>query len=315
MSSTRTEPEEKKHDVNPMSGLKINKEGEVRGADGNLVGTLTSLATLVGKTIDDNGYVVDNDGNKIGECTSLENIPESEPESEEQEQKAAAKAESDCQLAEKMISILSQTLDRVKRVCRQSEEVSSDPIYESRESTYTNTTSRPAKKPAIPIKRNSTRRSLFKHQAAPRRRRAAFCKSATEPPGHSTLMDASPRPLKARAASHDATPEEYQLADMIKELTGTVIKTIDNGKGRVADMPYAEKKLNTLWGLLSEPLFQIIAAVGLLLNGVLGLVGRLLDGLGLGGLLNGLLGSIGLDKLINGLGLGSLTDALGLGKK
>ncbi|KOS48004.1 hypothetical protein ACN38_g1029 [Penicillium nordicum] len=105
-----------------MSGLKINKEGEVRGADGNLVGTLTSLATLVGKTIDDNGYVVDNDGNKIGECTSLENIPESEPESEEQEQKAAAKAESDCQLAEKMISILSQTLDRVKRVCRQSEE-------------------------------------------------------------------------------------------------------------------------------------------------------------------------------------------------
>lgn len=120
---------------------------------------------------------------------------------------------------------------------------------------------------------------------------------------------------KARAASRDATPEEYQLADMIKELTETVVKTIDNGKKRIADMPHAKKKLNPLWGLLSEPLFQIIAAVGLLLTGVLGLVGRLLDGLGLGGLLNGLLGSLGLNKLIDGLGLGSLTDALGLGSK
>lgn len=80
-------------------------------------------------------------------------------------------------------------------------------------------------------------------------------------------------------------------------------------------MPHAKKKLNPLWGLLSEPLFQIIAAVGLLLTGVLGLVGRLLDGLGLGGLLNGLLGSLGLNKLIDGLGLGGLTDALGLGGK
>lgn len=118
---------------------------------------------------------------------------------------------------------------------------------------------------------------------------------------------------KARASSRDATPEEYQLADMLKELTETVVKTIDNGRKRIADMPHAKKKLNPLWSLLSEPLFQIIAAVGLLLSGVLGLVGRLLDGLGLGGILNGLLGGLGLDKLISGLGLGGLTDALGLG--
>lgn len=133
----RWEPEEKKRDVNPMSGRKINKEGEVRDADGNLIGKLTdgNLATLVGKVIDDNGYVVDNDGNKIGECTLLENIPEPEPEEPEpeveeegptpEEQEAAAKAESDRQLAEKMISILSQTLDRVKPVCKQITDVSS----------------------------------------------------------------------------------------------------------------------------------------------------------------------------------------------
>jgi len=118
---------------------------------------------------------------------------------------------------------------------------------------------------------------------------------------------------KARAQTRDATPEEYQLADLLKELTETVVKTIDNGRKAIADMPHAKKKLNPLFALLSEPLFQIIAAVGLLLSGVLGLVGRLLDGLGLGGLLNGILGGLGLDKLIDSLGLGSLTSALGLG--
>ena len=65
-------------------------------------------------------------------------------------------------------------------------------------------------------------------------------------------------------------------------------------------MIHAKKKLNPLFDLLSEPLFQIIAANGLLLSGVPGLVGRLLDGLGLGGLLNGILGGRGLDKLMNG---------------
>jgi hypothetical protein len=71
-------------------------------------------------------------------------------------------------------------------------------------------------------------------------------------------------------------------------------------------MPHAKKKLNPLWSLLTQPLFQIIAAVGLLLTGVLNLVGQLLNGLGLGGLVNGLLGGLGINKLLNGLGLGGL---------
>ena len=71
-------------------------------------------------------------------------------------------------------------------------------------------------------------------------------------------------------------------------------------------MPHAKKKLNPLWGLLTEPLFQIIAAVGLLLSGVLGLVGKLHGALGLGGLVNGLLGGLGIDKLLGGLGLGGI---------
>lgn len=71
-------------------------------------------------------------------------------------------------------------------------------------------------------------------------------------------------------------------------------------------MPHAKKKLNPLWGLLTQPLFQILAAVGLLLTGVLGLVGQLLNGLGLGGLVNGLLGGLGINKLLSGLGLGGV---------
>jgi hypothetical protein len=128
-----------------------------------------------------------------------------------------------------------------------------------------------------------------------------------DPDGHIAAQ------AKARAASGEASPEEHRVAEGLKELTTNVIKTIDNAKKRIADMPHAKKKLNPLWALLTEPLFQIIAAVGLLLSGVLGLVGKLLNGLGLGGLVNGLLGGLGVDKLLSGLGLGSITESLGLG--
>ena len=120
---------------------------------------------------------------------------------------------------------------------------------------------------------------------------------------------------KGRAQTRDATPEEYRLADLLKELTTSVVTTIDNAKKKISDMPHAKKKLNPLWSLLTEPLFQIIAAVGLLLTGVLNLVGRLLNGLGLGGLVNGLLGGLGINKLLGGLGLGSVSEMLGGGKK
>ena len=120
---------------------------------------------------------------------------------------------------------------------------------------------------------------------------------------------------KGRSNTREATPEEYRLADLLKELTTTVVTTIDNAKKKISDMPHAKKKLNPLWSLLTQPLFQIIAAVGLLLTGVLGLVGQLLNALGLGGLVNGLLGGLGVNKLLSGLGLGSISESLGGGKK
>ncbi|EFW17366.1 hypothetical protein D8B26_000096 [Coccidioides posadasii str. Silveira] len=115
---------------------------------------------------------------------------------------------------------------------------------------------------------------------------------------------------KHKTAAREASPEEHWLAELLKELTSHVSQTIDGAKKKVAGMPHAKEELNPLWGLLAEPLGQILAAVGLLLSGVLGLVGRLLNALGLGGLVDGLLGSLGLKNVLQGLGLGSLTEAL-----
>jgi len=117
---------------------------------------------------------------------------------------------------------------------------------------------------------------------------------------------------KNKKAAGEATPEEHRLAESLKTLSADVITTINKCKEKLKSMPKAEKALNPLWGLLAQPLFQILAAVGLLLSGVLGLVRQLLGGLGLGGILDGLLGGLGLDKILGGLGLG---DILGGGGK
>jgi hypothetical protein len=82
---------------------------------------------------------------------------------------------------------------------------------------------------------------------------------------------------KHKTAAREATPEEYRLAEVLKDLTENVHKTIEQAKKKIAGMPHAKKELNPLWGLLAEPLGQILAAVGLLLAGVLGLVGRLVS--------------------------------------
>lgn len=289
----RWEPEEKERRVNPMSGMHVNKEGEVRDENGDLIGRLTAgdLGHCAGFEIDDNGYVVDNDGNKVGEVTLLENIQEEEPEEETEEDK---KRREDAELADKMANICQQTLERVQPVCKQIteyiEQADRTPRDELDEEELVNNV-----KPLI----EEAGRILQECNGSLR---------GLDPDGRIANQ------AKGRSQTREATPEEYRLADSLKEITTTVVTTIDNAKKKISDMPHAKKKLNPLWALMTEPLFQIIAAVGLLLTGVLNLVGKLLNGLGLGGLVNGLLGGLGIDKLLGGLGLGSLTDVLGGGK-
>jgi len=105
------------------------------------------------------------------------------------------------------------------------------------------------------------------------------------------------------AQDHTATPSEQRLAKSLAELTGSVTKTVEGAKEKIKDMPHAKSKLGPLLDLLQDPLFQILSAVGLLLNGVLTLVGNLLDGLGLGGILRGVLKGLGLEKILKSLGI------------
>jgi len=290
----RWEPEEKGRRINRMAGMRVNKEGEVRDENGDVIGRLTAgdLGHCAGLEIDDNGYVIDNDGNKVGEVTLLENIQEEEPVDETDEEKQRRE---DAELADKMSKICQDTLERVQPVMKQItdyiEQADRTPRDELDEEELVNNV-----KPLI----EEGSRILNDCNGSLR---------GLDPDGRIAAQ------AKGRQQTGEASPQEYKLADLLKELTTSVVTTIDNAKKKIADMPHAKKKLNPLWSLLTEPLFQIIAAVGLLLTGVLNLVGRLLNGLGLGGLVNGLLGGLGINKLLGGLGLGSVSDMLGGGKK
>ncbi|KAF4555773.1 Hypothetical protein D9617_2g057360 [Elsinoe fawcettii] len=281
----RWEPEQKERKISPMSGRKVNREGEVRDEDGNVIGRLTAgdLGHCIGCEIDDSGNVIDSDGNKIGEATLLENIIEEEDEGPTEEDQ---KREEERQIAEKMATICTQTLERIQPVCKQItdhiEAADRTPREELDEEELVNNV-----KPLI----EEGGRILQECNGSLR---------GLDPDGHIAAQ------AKGRHGTKEASPEEQRLAECLKELTTTVVTTIDNAKKRINDMPHAKKKLNPLWGLLTQPLFQILAAVGLLLAGVLGLVGQLLNGLGLGGLVNGLLGGLGIDKLLGGLGIGGL---------
>lgn len=54
--------------------------------------------------------------------------------------------------------------------------------------------------------------------------------------------------------TRDATPEEYQLADNLKQLTENVHNAIEKAKKKIAGMPHAKKELNPLWALLTGKL-------------------------------------------------------------
>ena len=286
----RWEPEEKERRISPMSGRRVNREGEVRDEAGELIGRLTmgDLSHCVGQEIDDAANVIDVDGNKLGEVTLLENIADDYEGPTEEELEEARKREEEREIAEKMASICTQTLERMQPICKQIDEhmekADRTPKDELDEEELVNQV-----KPLI----EEGGRVLQECNGSLR---------GLDPDGKIAAQ------AKGRAGTGEATPEEYRLAETLKELTNTVVTTIDNAKKKLNDMPHAKKKLNPLWGLLTQPLFQILAAVGLLLAGVLGLVGQLLNGLGLGGLVNGLMGGLGINKLLESFGLGGGDD-------
>ncbi|WQF86387.1 hypothetical protein CDEST_11401 [Colletotrichum destructivum] len=285
----------------PMEGRRVNRQGEVVDEDGNVIGKLTTgeVSICSGKEINSDNDVVDSKDRVVGHVSLLEDIPEPEVEEEEEveteeQKKAREEAEADAKLAKSLGGLIEQGLDRLRPICKM--------ITQKIEAAE--------RKP----KEERDEEQLVK-DVKPLIEEGG--KILTELNGSVRALDPDGRiqqNAKAKAQTREATPEEHHLAEVLKELTGTITETVEGAKRKIEDMPHAKSELNPLWGLLTEPLFQILAAVGLLLTGVLNLVGRLLNGLGLGKIVDGLLGTLGLNRLLDGLGLGSLTAALG-GKK
>ncbi|KAI1473153.1 uncharacterized protein F4812DRAFT_465072 [Daldinia caldariorum] len=283
----RWEEEPVPKDINPMSGRKVNREGNVVDENGDLMGKLTSgvLSECAGKPIDDDGDVVDGKGKVLGHCSLLAELPE-EPEETEEEKEARLKLEQDKKIANQIAFCIEQSLDKIKPICK----MIVDRIDAEERKPEDERDEEELVKQVRPLIEEGG-------------------KILTEANGVIRGLDPDGRisaNAKHKTAAREATPEEYRLADLLKELTGTVTETIEGAKRKLENLPHAKKAINPLWGLLSEPLFQIVAAVGLLLSGVLGLVGKLLNGLGLGGLVNNLLGGLGLTKVLDGLGLGTV---------
>ncbi|KAM6485720.1 hypothetical protein HDV62DRAFT_259110 [Trichoderma sp. SZMC 28011] len=284
----RWEPEEVERKKAPYAGRKVNREGNVLDEEGNLIAKLVSgdVSACSGKEVDEDGDVVNYKGDTVGHVALLEDIPKET----EEDIKKREEAETDRKLAAKLAGCIEQSLDKIRPICK----MITDKI---------NTAERTPKEELDEEQLVREVKPLIEEGG----------KILTETNG--TIRGLDPdgriqRNAKHKAGTKEASPEEYHLADVLKELTGTITQTIDNAKSKIEGMPHAKKELNPLWGLLSEPLFQIIAAVGLLLTGVLGLVGKLLSGLGLGGILDNLLGTLGLNRVLDGLGLGGVTDAL-----
>jgi len=110
------------------------------------------------------------------------------------------------------------------------------------------------------------------------------------------------RLAKRHVEDSQASPEEKQVVDGCNELSNAVKATIDKGRKAIEGMPKAKKELGPLFNLLSEPLLQILGAVGLLVAGVLNLLANILNGLGLGGALT---------QVLQGLRITNLLDAMG----
>jgi len=283
----RWEPEQVEHKKNPMSGRKVNREGNVLDEDGNIVGKLTSgeLTKCSGKEIDDDGDVVDYKGTVVGHCTLLDDIPVEEAVTESAEDKEKReRIENDKKMAAQMAVCIEQCLDKIRPICK----MITEKIDKAERTPEDERDEEALVKEVRPLIEEGGR--ILNE--------AKGVIKGLDPDGRIAAN------AKHKTAAHEATPEEYHLADVLKDLTGDVTQCIENAKRKLEDMPHAKKELNPLWGLLNEPLFQILAAVGLLLSGVLGLVGKLLSGLGLGGLLDGLLGTLGLNRVLEGFGLG-----------
>ena len=187
---------------NPMCGRKVNREGNVVDADGNIIGTLTSgeLSICTGKEIDNDGDVVDYKGNTVGHASLLEDIPpEPEPEETPEEKAKREQEEEDKKLAKRMASCIEQCLDKIRPICsmitEKIDQADRTPKEELDEEQLVKDV-----KPLI----EEGHKILQEANGVIR---------GLDPDGH---IQAN---AKHKTASREASPEEYHLADVLKEVS------------------------------------------------------------------------------------------------
>jgi hypothetical protein len=272
----------------------IRKSGKVVDQEDNIVGKVDKRVAhkLAGFKVDNDGNIISHEGYIVGKAEMIKEKTEEERKKEQEELDKNNEEEEYRKLADKMSISIQQSLDKIKPILKmitdsiESEEAK--PENERDEQRLVDTV-----KPLI-------------EQASNVLSEADGAIRGLDPTGKIA------KTAQANTSQRKASPEEYHLAELLSQLTGEVTTTIDKAKKKVKNMPHAKEQLSPLWNILQSPLLQILSAVGLLLTGVLGLVGNILNGLGLGSIINGLLGGIGLNKILEGFGLGK---ALNLGKK
>jgi len=107
---------------------------------------------------------------------------------------------------------------------------------------------------------------------------------------------------KRNVEDAQASADEKTVIDGCTELSTRVKDTINKGQKAIEGMPKAKRELGPLFSMLSEPLLQILGAVGLLVAGVLNLLANILNALGLGGALTQVLQGLRITNLLEAMG-------------
>lgn len=197
------EPEEEKK-KGPMAGMTVSKDGNVRDSGGEIVGKLVSGDALVcaGKEVDDDGDVLNSKGQTVGHVVLIEDVPE-EPVKEEEEtpeeKEKRETAEKDKKLAQQLGYQIEQSLEKIRPICKRiNDKIDAE-----------------ERKP----KEERDEEELVK-QVKPLIEDGG--KILTEANGVIRGMDPDgriQRNAKQKSANREATPEEFHLADQLKEVS------------------------------------------------------------------------------------------------
>lgn len=184
-----------------LEGLIVNNEGNVVDKAGNIIAKLTSGDPQIcaGKEIDEDGDVVNAKGQAVGHVNLLSDIKEPEPEGETEEEKAERlDRETDKKLAIQMSQALENCLDKItpilKLITSKIEAAERQPEDERDEEALVKEV-----RPLIEEGGNILREA---HGVI----------KGLDPDGH---IQAN---AKHKSGTREATPEEFHLAEVIKEV-------------------------------------------------------------------------------------------------